>query len=583
MKKNAVCTVLVSTVIAFQIGCSPAEDASPQASAMPESNNRPNVLLIVADDLGFSDLGAFGGEIDTPNLDALAMTGIRFTSFYTAPTCSPTRSMLMTGKDSHSVGLGAMAEALNTYPALKGHPGYEGYLDTSTTTIAEAFSAANYRTMMTGKWHLGKTPQHQPNIHGFDRSFALSQGGGDFYGEGQHGGPALQPVTYFEDGQLTTYPAGKYATDFYAERLIEYLTPEEGDDRPFFAYLAFTAPHWPLQAPEDLIAKYEGRYDAGPNALRSARLGRMKELDLLDDEAFAAKQVPLDDWDALPAEQRAVSARKMEIYAAMVDSLDLNVGKVLDHLRETGELENTIIIFMSDNGAEGIEERPLIGRTSNSTNPAHKTDVLAIIRASNTDLDKMGSSDSFLTYGGQWARAAMAPFKNYKGATEEGGIRSPAIVTGPGVEGGRIVNGVVSVRDIMPTVLEISGLPQKAEEAVVTIDGDLIAPSGKSFAPILTGAAETVRTDKDALAWELFYKSAVRLGDWKAVFSRDDRGRHNDPDQKWSWKLYNVKSDPGERANVLSDNPEEFARLMRVWDAYVEENGVVRRGERAPE
>ena len=585
MVMNTIFRLVVLSAILFQLGCSAGDndpapittnnDVAPTHKAT--SDLRPNILLIVADDLGYSDIGAYGGEIDTPNLNALANNGVRFTSFYASPNCSPTRAMLMTGQDSHSVGLGAMAEALNTFPALKGNPGYEGYLDTASITVAEKLSAVNYRTMMAGKWHLGATPGLQPNVHGFDRSFALSQGGGDHFGEGQNGGPALMPVTYYEDGQPATYPVGEYSSNFYADRLIEYMTVEEGDDRPFFAYLAFTAPHWPLQAPKDLIAKYEGRYDAGPEALRASRLESMNKLGLLEEGALNVQLESSGGWDAMPAQQQAVSARKMEIYAAMVDSLDQNIGKVLQHLRETGELENTIVIFMSDNGAEGINERHLIGRTSYSTNPAHKASVLAEINTSNIDLDKMGTSSSFLTYGEQWAKAAMAPFRNYKGSMQEGGIKVAAFVSGPGVAGQRIVNSALSVRDFMPTALSLAGVSQDIAEVASTQEDGIQRPSGKSLLPILNGSAEAVRTEVDAMAWELFYKRAVRLGDWKAVYSRNDKGRPSNPDQDWSWKLYDLKSDPSEGADIRAENPDRFEQLMTAWQDYASANGVVSR------
>lgn len=583
MKKNTIYKVLISTVIAFQIGCSPAENTSSPTSETVSSDKRPNVLLIVADDLGFSDLGAFGGEIDTPNLDALAMSGIRLTSFYALPNCSPTRSMLLTGQDNHSVGLGVMAEALGSFPMLQGQPGYEGYLHPETTTIAEKFSEAGYRTLMTGKWHLGHKPEHQPSNHGFDKSFVLLEGGADHFGYGQNGGPALEAATFTEDGSLTEYPVGVYSSDFYAERMIEYLSPETEDERPFFSYLAFTAPHWPLQAPKELIEKYEGRYDAGPEALRDSRLERMKELGLLEDELLSANLTSLDAWEEMSTQERQIASRNMEIYAAMVDSLDQNVGKVLDHLRATDQFDNTIILFMSDNGAEGIDPGHLIARSSNSTPAEHKEQVLATISAGNVDLEKMGTKDSFITYGDQWARAATAPFRQFKGDTEEGGIRTPAFITGPGIQGQRIVDSPLSVRDIMPTALELTGVTEPQDQpSGQNIEGEIIAPSGKSWGPILTGEADSIRTENDAMAWELFLKRGVRLGDWKAVYGKAADAAPNDWRAPSSWRLYNLKTDPSESTDVREQHPEEFKRLMTAWEMYAEENGVFVPGPRKP-
>ncbi|MEP3891929.1 MAG: arylsulfatase [Hellea sp.] len=572
MKKSIVRNVVIAGALAFQIGCSSGEQDAQQKATADEAVSRPNVLLIVADDLGYSDIGAFGGEIDTPNLDALAMSGVRMTNFYTGPTCSPTRAMLMSGKDSHAVGLGAMAEALNTFKILQGKPGYEGYMHPEVTTIAEKFSSAGYRTMMTGKWHLGDAPEQRPTTQGFDLAYSSLKGNPDHFGAGQNGDPNMITANYTENGAPASYPVGTYSSDFLSNKMVDYMGAETAEDKPFFAYLAFTAPHWPLQAPRDLIAKYEGRYDAGPTALRASRIEKMKALGLLSDSALAVELPSLVDWDTMPETERALSARKMEIYAAMVDSIDQNVGKVLDHLKTTGAFENTIIIFMSDNGAEGIPQRPLTARTSNTTNPTFKEKVLGDIAVANLDLDKMGTSESFLTYGGNWAKAAMAPLREYKGATEDGGIKAPAFVSGPGIKGERIVTGALSVRDIMPTTLDLTGIAYEPD-AVTSVDG-INAPSAMSWEPILNGTADSVRDENDAMAWELFFKRGVRLGDWKAVYGKADPSAPPNRAERSQWRLYNLSVDPAESTDVKAENPDVMKRLMTAWDMYAEENGV---------
>ncbi|MEP3655524.1 MAG: arylsulfatase [Litorimonas sp.] len=567
MKKTIVQSALITSALVMQVGCSSGEQSVDQ-----KLNSRPNVLLIVADDLGYSDLGAFGGEIDTPNLDGLAMKGVRLTNFYTGPTCSPTRAMLMSGKDSHAVGLGAMAEALNTFKILQGKPGYEGYMHPEVTTIAEKFSAAGYRTMMAGKWHLGDAPEQRPTAQGFDLAYSSLKGNPDHFGAGQNGEPNMITANYTENGAPANYPVGIYSSDFLSEKIVDYMGGETTEDKPFFAYLAFTAPHWPLQAPKNLIAKYEGKYDAGPTALRASRIEKMKSLGLLSDSAASAELPTLVDWDALPETERALSARKMEIYAAMVDSIDQNVGKVLDHLKSTGEYDNTIIIFMSDNGAEGIPQRPLTARTSNTTNPKFKEKVLADIAVANIDLDRMGTSESFLTYGGDWAKAAMVPLREYKGATEDGGIKAPAFVSGPRIKGERIVTGALSVRDIMPTTLGLTGIPFEPDTPNI-VDG-IKAPSAISWEPILEDGANSVRDENDAMAWELFFKRGVRLGDWKAVYGKADPSAPPNRAERSQWRLYNLSVDPAESNDVKADNPEVMKRLMTAWDMYAEENGV---------
>lgn len=565
MKKSSLLKFVLAGAVALQFGCTPDDKAGKAAS-------QPNVLLIVVDDMGFSDLGAFGGEIETPNLDALAMSGVRLTNFYTAPTCSPTRAMLMTGKDSHAVGLGAMAEALNTFKILQGKPGYEGYLHPEETTMAEKFSAAGYRTMMTGKWHLGNQPEQRPTAQGFDKAFSYLNGNPDHFGAGQNGEPHIITADYTENGQPASYPVGTYSSDFFAEKMIDYMDLEGDDARPFFAYLAFTAPHWPLQAPKDLIEKYKGRYDAGPTALRAQRLAKMKSLGLLDEAAQNVELPKLGMWEKMPAQQRAMSTRNMEIYAAMIDSIDQNVGKVVNRLKASGEYENTVIIFMSDNGAEGIPQQPLTKRTSNSTRPAQKEQVLADIAIANRNLDKMGTSESFLTYGPDWAKAAMAPLREYKGATEDGGIKAAAFIVGPGIKGERIVSGALSVRDIMPTALALSDIAHE-QDAPASAQG-INAPSAISWEPILEGKADGVRGENDAMAWELFFKRGVRLGDWKAVYGKADPSAPPNRAEKSQWRLYNLANDPAESTDVRAQHPEQFKRLMTAWELYAEENGV---------
>ncbi|EED33383.1 arylsulfatase [gamma proteobacterium NOR5-3] len=284
----------------------------------------------------------------------------------------------------------------------------------------------------------------------------MLQGGVDHFDAAQNGDAVLQPATYGEDGRPAQFPIGSYSSDFYAQRLIKYLDEEDESDRPFFAYLAFTAPHWPLQAPKALITKYQDQYDAGHEALRLERLQRMRELGLLNESSLGANLAALDDWTPLSDEQRKTQSRKMEIYAAMVDSLDQNVGRVLDHLRSSGEYDNTVVIFLSDNGAEGIAPQALIARSSKATSPEYKAQVLAAIAAGNSDLSKMGSTESFIAYGNQWAQAAMAPFHKSKGEIEDGGVRVPAFVWGRDIQGQRIVDSLLSVRDVMPTVLDIA-------------------------------------------------------------------------------------------------------------------------------
>jgi len=538
------------SVVAKELGVNEADTKAP--------DHRPNILVIVADDLGFSDLGAFGGEIPTPNLDALATAGIRFTGFHTAPTCSPTRAMLMTGEDHHDVGLGTMAEMPMPNPRP---PNYEGYLH-GAETIADRLKAAGYFTAMAGKWHLGTQPGQFPSDHGFDRSYALNQGASNHFGADQDGAWAtsgLKP-TYSADGKLVKFPTGTYAGDFFTTRLIEFLKPTQRSTQPFFAYLAFSDPHWPLQAPADLIAKYRGKYAAGYEALRAQRLARMKALGLVPEDVQPAATIG-PKWDSLTPEQQALSSRAMEVYAAMVDRLDQNVGRVIAALRTRGQLDNTVIIFLSDNGAEGTtwaQLRQLAAITH--TSPA----LLDSLETNNAKLDKVGSQDSYILYGPGWAQAATAPSWLFKGLPTEGGIRTPAFITGADVKGDRIVTATLSVRDILPTALAFANVKAASAEA----------GGGRSWAGLLTGATQTVRTADDFLFTEFSFRRAIRRGDWKALYLDPNSGMLAGPGQA-RWMLFNLKDDPAEQNDLSASHPEELKALVTLWGEYAHQHHVI--------
>jgi arylsulfatase len=517
---------------------------------------RPNFLLIVADDLGFSDIGAFGGEIDTPSLDHLAYTGLRFTDFHSAPACSPTRSMLLTGTDHHIAGLGTMLEVS---PEFRGAPGYEGYLNHRVITVTELLRETGYLTLMSGKWHLGMTRETSPWSRGFERSFALLPGAANHFGAAPLIKlPGAIPL-YFEDGApAENLAAGFYSSDYYADKLIQYFKERE-DDRPFFAFLPFTAPHWPLQAPDALIAKYRGRYHDGPEALRQQRLQRMKDQGLCSQDVIAHEVIAeTQSWKELTGEERAHSARAMEVYAAMVDRMDWNIGKVITHLRESGELDRTVVVFLSDNGAEGavVEAFPTVGPL-----------VSAFVRdyCDNT-LDNIGRGNSFVWYGPRWAQAATAPSRLYKAFTTEGGIRVPALVTWPGFARQRDISSAFgTVMDLMPTFLELAGVEHPADESSST---RIEKMRGRSMLSYLQGTAETVHPHNEITGWELFGRRGIREADWKAVFIPP-------PEGPGEWQVYNLTNDRGETADLSKLYPDKLNRLLRLWDEYAERTGVL--------
>ncbi len=523
-------------------------------------DQRPNILLIVADDLGYTDIGMFGGEIETPNLDALALGGVRLSQFYVAPTCSPTRSMLISGTDNHLAGLGNMFEELRANQ--KCHPGYEGHLNSRVAALPEILKDGGYHTFMAGKWHLGLTEDTSPAARGFDHSFGIVQGGGGHFSDMPLVGP--NPAIYREDGLLTKLPEGFYSTKNYSERIIDYIKDRPKDGKPFFAYLAYTAPHWPLQAPDSSIRKYAGRYDKGYDALQAARFNKMKALGIAKSGMMMNPRVPSEKaWDSLTEPQRQIETRKMEIFAAMVDDLDYYIGTVISSLKEQGEFDNTMIIFLSDNGPEGAHLE--IGWDSLGK---------WVEACCNNSLENMGREDSYIWYGPNWARAGAAPFRMFKGFTTEGGIRAPAIIHYPkSIPGGTVQDKIATVMDIMPTILEVAEI-----EHPKSFRGKEVLPMrGGSMLPMLTGKISSVHTDDYTIGWELFGRRAVRQGDWKIVWEpagipwepRDPSIEAN------KWRLYNLENDPGEQVDLAKQEPDQLRALIGQWNNYVKETGVI--------
>ena len=532
-------------------------------AAAPGEAARPNILLIVADDLGYTDLGAFGSEIETPNLDALAREGILFSQFYASPMCSPTRAMLLSGMDNHRAGVGTLHEKIADNQ--RGRRGFEGHLPARVATLPEVLRAAGYRTYMTGKWHLGMDEDLSPAAAGFERSFALAESGaGHFANMLALSDPT--PAVYREDGKrIDRLPEDFYSTRFYAEKLLEYIEDGQGDGAPFFAYLAFTAPHFPLQAPAASIAKYAGRYDDGYEVLHRQRLDRLEALGLLppDTEPFPA--LPAERrWEGLSAEERKVSARRMEIYAAMIDDLDRYVGRLLSRLRELGEYERTVIVFLSDNGAEGHWlHQGLV--------PLHEWSQACCDNA----YENMGRPDSYVMLGPNWARAASGPYRLFKGFTSEGGIRVPAIAHFPAAwRRGATIAAPVTAMDLMPTLLEAAGVVHPAPRFA---GRDVLPMQGRSLAALLAGRAATTGTGPFSLGWEFLGKRAYRLENWKIVWQPDQPAWEPWPGgiATGRWQLYDLAADPAERHDLSEEYPQRRERMIALWQTWAGDNWVI--------
>ncbi|NIW25248.1 MAG: sulfatase-like hydrolase/transferase, partial [Gammaproteobacteria bacterium] len=365
---------------------------------------RPNLLLIVADDMGYTDIGAFGGEIDTPNLDSLAARGVKLTNFHAAPTCAPTRAILLSGTDNHTAGLGSMFGPL-MLDGIENATGYERYLHERVAPLPAILADAGYHTYMAGKWHLGMEQHQWPSARGFERSFSLLPGSDD------HFNPLLEH--FQENGvALDALPADYYSTRVFTDKLIGYIDENTGDGQPFFAYAAFTSPHWPLQAPENFVDRYSGRYDEGYDAIRARRLERARALGVIPDIDAPLPEWLGPSWGEFSPEEQAGYARKMEIYAAMVENLDDNVGRLIDYLEQIGQLDNTVILFFSDNGAESDEME---------LNPTFAARMRS--RGAVNTLETIGHAGSWASYGAGWAQVSMGPYRRFKGFSTEGGTR----------------------------------------------------------------------------------------------------------------------------------------------------------------
>ena len=511
--------------------------------------DRPNVLVVVADDLGFSDIQPFGGEIRTPTLARLADSGLRLTNFHTHTMCTPTRAMLLTGINNHAAGIGTMAgEARGPQ---KGAPGYEAYLRKDVPTIAALLKQDGYQTWVSGKWDLGGRNDAEllPSSRGFSRSFVLVEGSADFFREA----PALaelDAINYRLDGQPVGIPEPFYITDVYTDYALEFLS-ELDEDKPFFGYLTYTAPHYPLQAPQAFIDEYEGAFDEGYEAIRQARTKRMRELGVIDVEAPAPASDLWPHWNELSDTQRAFETRRMEVYAAMVTAMDVQLGRIVKALDSAGRLENTLIIFMSDNGPEG-------------GNPLDWADYYTDWAVENYDLslENLGHPYSFAWAGPRWAEVSAAPFNLYKGFASEGGTRVPAIFHWPG---GQLRTGLsdeyLHVLDVPATLLSLTGVQHPG-------DGERgfgnRAPEGRDLSDFLSAPNSLLPSPENV--WEMLDRRAVRSGPWKLTYANRPWGKGD------QWSLYNMEEDPLEQVDLYGERPEIVARLLAVWERYVQDN-----------
>jgi len=560
-KKQKSFSRLLQTIYLISLITVPAVFTAASNGFAQETQRRPNIVIILADDMGYSDMGSFGSEIRTPNLDNLSRAGVRFTNFYTHATCSPTRSMLLSGVDNHINGLGNMNEY--TAPNQQGVPGYEGHLNKQVTTLPHLLKESGYHTYMVGKWHMGKAPDLIPAARGFERDFSLLDGAGSYWDMTNF--TAASPKSVFtEDGKyLTELPGDYYATKTYTDKLIGFIEDSRKDGKPFFAYVSHQAPHDPFHLPRDWRNRHVGEYDKGWDAVRQERLKKQIELGIVPAGTQLAERMWfLPDPIVLAPGPRAILGKKMELYAGMVENMDFHIGRLIDYLKKIGEYENTIFIVFGDNGAEGTDLFKMLAGS-----PGTRDFLFAAMNWSETNPNAWGDPGTYVGYGPMWAQVSMTPFSQYKGWMGEGGIRNALIVSGPSVkrQAGSINHGQMHVADIMPTLLEIANVkyPGKSEDG-----RELPLLIGKSWVPVLSGKTDSPRTEKDYIAWEIFGNCALIQGDWKIRWEYKPLG-------KGEWELFNLASDPSERKDVAKEQPEKLAALLILWDKYVKDNNVI--------
>lgn len=509
-------------------------------------SQKPNILLIVADDLGYADLGSYGGDIDTPNLDLLASEGRRFSQFKAGPSCAVSRSMFLTGNDNHIAGMGKQSH----YTEVEG---YEGYLSNRVLTIPEVLLKSSYHTYMVGKWHLGPELEHDPSYRGFEKSFMTPEGGANHYNS--LGVLPQAPISiYRENGQETTWPEGAYSTDFYTIKIIEYISSNLEDEKPFFAYASYTTPHWPLQVDEEHWQKYVGRYDDGYENLQAKRLESLKKAGIISDKVVLPElSTRVKPWKELSPQQQKKEARKMELYSGMIDNLDKNIGKVISYLKGAGVYENTLIIFLSDNGAAAEDFY-------------YQEPFKELLQANYTDVfEKMGTAESFISYGPQWAEAGTGPFRYFKTYMSEGGIRVPMIISGVGVENiGEIEPAFSTVLDLAPTIYECAGAEYPKNQNGVELKPLL----GESMWPILSAEKNHIHTDNYVFGMEHDGNAMIQKGDWKIL-------NYQTPFDKTNFELFNTNNDPSERINLCKTHPKKFDEMLEEWDIWSKKVGVI--------
>jgi arylsulfatase A-like enzyme len=534
------------------------------AYAQSPTSKRPNILVLMGDDFGYSDIGSFGSEITTPNLDTLAKDGKILTNYHTNSVCSPARVAFLTGVDNHIGGVGTMAE--NIAPNQIGKPGYETYINNRVVTVEELLKDSGYHTMMSGKWHLsgnGLQNGSSPYQRGFEDVFTLLAGGAQHFNGGSEeaGGNPL----FMRNDKIVPRPDnGTYSNDLYTNIMLDQIKKYHGDGKPLFMYLSFQVAHSPFQAPEDVIKKYEDVYKIGYDKIREQRFEKQKQLGIWSADMIIPQRIPpVEPWDNLTPDQKAYRAKVLAVRAGMIEDMDNNIGKVIKYLKDIGEYDNTLIIFTSDNGSsEPVEMKNLaLGHVTTA-------EAEAFVSTFNNTVSNIGNANSLVNYGAWGTMSSVSPLSYFKSTQGEGGIRSPFVIKLPNAGNQtktEIVNAFVQVNDMTPTFLEYAGV----QPAGSTYKGHPVhAIMGKSIKSLLDGKIQVVHPDDEPIAQEMFNNTAVFMGDWKAE-------KNEPPISDGKWHLYNITADIGENTDLASQHPEILQKLMTDYDKFAKDVGVI--------
>lgn len=522
------------------------------------AQNSPNVVLILADDLGFSDLASYGSEIHTPSITALAEQGVSFTNYHTGANCAPSRAMLLTGVDSHRAGVPNIPEMIPPAQATYSH--YAGTLSHNVVTVATLLQDAGYHTYLAGKWHLGQTADKLPSRRGFERTLALADSGADNWEQKPYI-PIYKNANWYADGEEYQLPDNFYSSRFLVDKTIEFIDSNKDDGQPFFAYVPFQAVHIPVQAPQKFIDRYMGVYDQGWNALRQQRLVRAIALGVVPADTMIVQMASTADWEALSPKRQAYEAKRMAVYGAMVEAMDHHIGRLVEYLKAIGEYDNTVFIFTSDNGAEAMG----LPRQNSWRN----TLILAA-QDYNADYETLGLKGSFNTINPGFASAAASPLAYYKFYVGEGGLRVPMIIAGgPVAIKNQFSNASAYVTDITPTILSLAEVEHPHGLKRGRFGGRKVEPMiGRSLAPLIEGRVESVHGTDNAVGFELAGHGALFMGDFKIVFNRGTQGDSQ-------WHLFNIQVDPGETRDLSAENPAQLQLMLNRYQQYIDDNNIL--------